>query len=64
MREPQHKPLIKIGKTQKVAELCQSGQGWPIQNDLYPSWVHMYTFLINDVSILGQAKSAFLQVST
>ena len=34
MRKSQHKPIVEVGKTQKVVELCQSGWRWPILNDL------------------------------
>lgn len=67
MREPQHEPTVEIGKTQKVAELYQSGWGWPIPNDLDLGWIHMHPLFINNVSQilnLGHAKSAFLQIGT
>ena len=63
MRETQHEPIVEISKTQKYADLFQSGWGWPIPNDLYLRWVHMYTLLINDVPQilnLGQAKGEFI----
>ena len=67
MREPKHEPMVEIGKTQEVLDLWYGGWGWPIPNDLYLGWVHMYTLLINDVPHilnLGQPKGEFLQVNT
>ena len=67
MIESQHEPSIKIAKAQKVVNLCQSGWGQPILNELDISWIHMHTFLINDVTQildLSHAKGVFLQVGT
>jgi hypothetical protein len=67
MRESQHKPRVEIGKTQKAAELCWGGWGWPISNELDLGWIHMHPPLINNVSQilnLGHAKSALLQIGT
>jgi len=67
MREPQHEPVVEIGKAQRVAKLYYSGWGWPILNNLYLGWIHMHALLINDVPQilnLGHAKSAFLHIST
>ena len=65
MREPQHEPAVEISKTQKVAELCQSGWGWPILNDLNLGWIHLHPLFINNVSQilnLGHAESTSLQI--
>jgi len=67
MRESQHEPAVEIGKTQKDAELCQSGWSWPILDDLDLHWIHMHPSFINNVSkilSLGHAKSSFLQIGT
>ena len=65
MRESQHEPVVEVGKTEKIVELCESGWGWPISNQLYLGCVHMHTPLINDVPHIlnmGHTKSAFLQI--
>lgn len=67
MRECQHESSIEISKAQEVVKLCQHHHGWTILNDLYLSWIHMHTFLINNVTHildLAHAKGAFSQVST
>jgi len=67
MREPQHEPVVEIGKTQKFAKLCQSGWDWPIHNDLDIGWIHMNPLFINNVSQIlnmGHAENEFLQIGT
>ena len=67
MREIQHEPVVKIGKNSKAVELRQSGQGWPIPNDLDLGRLHMHDTLICDVPQvldLDYAKGEFLQFGT
>jgi len=67
MGEPQHEPMVEIGKTQNSVELCQNGWDWPIHNDLDIGWIHMHPLFINNLSQilkLGHVESSFLQIGT
>ena len=50
MREPQHKPVVEVGKAQEAAKLDQCLLGQLIVNYLDLGWIHMHTLLIYNVS--------------
>jgi hypothetical protein len=50
MGESQHEPMVEIGKAQEYSNLSECGLGWPVMDDLYFGWIHMYAMLINDVA--------------
>ena len=50
MREPEHEPVIEVGKLQEVAEICQHCHGRPVPNVLNLGKIHMHPILIHNVT--------------
>jgi hypothetical protein len=66
MGEYQHEPVVEISKAQEAPKLSECGRGWPVMDDLYLGWIHMYAMLINDLAQVMDpvhAEGSFFQVS-